>query len=96
MHMTVWRNFVTKRLQGDNMFEVSEEENFPKGTDWPAALKALRHSQAELIKAISQFPEEKLTEIVPTRTYNFYAMLYGITQHDIYHTGQIVLLTKHA
>jgi len=96
MHMTVWRNFVTKRLQGDNMFEVSEEENFPKGTDWPAALKALRHSQAELIKAISQFSEEKLTEIVPTRTYNFYTMLYGITQHDIYHTGQIVLLTKHA
>ena len=96
MHMTAWRNFVTKRLQGDNKFEVSEQENFPKGTDWPRALKALQHSQDELVKAIDQFPEEKLTAIVPTRTYNFYTMLYGITQHDIYHTGQIVLLAKHA
>jgi uncharacterized damage-inducible protein DinB len=94
MHMTTWRNFVTKRLQGDNAFEVSQEENFPKGTDWTAALNALEHSQEELINAINKFSEEKLLEIVPTRKYNFYTMLYGIIQHDIYHTGQIVLLKK--
>jgi uncharacterized damage-inducible protein DinB len=94
LHMATWRNFVSKRLRGDDKFEVSDEENFPKGKDWTAALKALQLSQDELIKAISQFPEEKLAKIVPTRTYNFYAMLHGIIQHDIYHTGQIVLLMK--
>ena len=95
MHMTVWRDFVTKRLQGNNEFEVSEAENFPKGTDWTAALKALQHSQDDLVKAISQFSKEKLALIVHTRTYDFYTMLYGIIQHDIYHTGQIVLLKTH-
>jgi len=94
MHMTVWRNFVTKRLQGNNEFEVSETENFPKGTDWTAAMNALQQSQKELIKALNSFSEERLMEIVPTRTYDFYTMLYGIIQHDIYHTGQIVLLKK--
>jgi len=94
MHMTAWRNFVSKRLQGNNDFEVSEMANFPKGTDWPAALEALQEGQEELMKAISLFPEGKLKEIVPTRTYDFYTMLHGIIQHDIYHTGQITLLKK--
>jgi uncharacterized damage-inducible protein DinB len=95
MHMTVWRVFVTKRLLGDNAFEVSEEENFPKETDWPSALNALLQSQEELVKALNSFSEKRLSDIVPTRTYDFNTMLYGIIQHDIYHTGQIVLLTKH-
>src|SRR6478736_9415844 len=94
LHMAAWRVFVSKRLKEDNKFEVSDKENFPKRTDWAAALKALQQSQDELIKAINQFPEEKLTAIVPTRTYDFYTMLHGIVQHDIYHTGQIVLLKK--
>lgn len=92
--MTVWRHFTTKRLQGNNEFEVSELENFPKGTDWASALNALQQSQEELVKAVSLFPEEKLSETVPTRNYDFYTLLHGIIQHDIYHTGQIVMLKK--
>jgi uncharacterized damage-inducible protein DinB len=94
MHMTAWRDFVTKRLLGNNDFEVSEAENFPKGTDWAAALNTLQQSQSELLKALNSFPEEKLVKIVPTRTYDFYTLLHGIIQHDIYHLGQIVLLKK--
>lgn len=94
LHMAAWRNFVSKRLLGDNDFDVSEVANFPKGTDWPAALEALQQSQEELTRAIRLFPEEKMDEIVPTRNYDFYTMLHGIIQHDIYHTGQIILLKK--
>ncbi len=94
LHMTAWRNFVSKRLLGDNDFDVSEMANFPKGTDWTAALDALQQSQEELVRAIRQFPEVKMDVIVPTRDYDFYTMLQGIIQHDIYHTGQIVLLKK--
>ncbi len=95
MHITTWRNFVAKRLQGNNKFEVSESVNFPQEKDWASALNALQQSQEELIKALNTFSEEKLKEIVPTRTYDFYTMLHGIIQHDIYHIGQIVLLKKH-
>jgi len=94
LHMAAWRNFVSKRLTGNNDFEVSEMDNFPKGTDWAAAIEALRQSQEELVSAIKSFPEEKWDDIVPTRTYDFYTMLHGIIQHDIYHTGQIILLKK--
>ncbi len=94
MHMTAWRNFVTKRLKGNNEFEVSEKENFPAGTDWAKALNGLQQSQGELVSAMKMFSEKKLVETVPTREYDFYTMLYGIIQHDIYHTGQIVLLKK--
>jgi uncharacterized damage-inducible protein DinB len=94
MHMTAWRDFVAKRLEGNNSFEVSEAENFPNGADWKSAMDALQQSQKKLVEAISSFPEEKFQDKVPTRTYNFYTMLYGIIQHDIYHTGQIVLLKK--
>src|SRR5260221_8478586 len=94
LHMTAWRNFVTKRLQGNNEFEVSQKENFPEGTDWAKALSGLQQSQEELLRAMKKFPAEKLIDIVPTRKYDFYTMLHGIIQHDIYHTGQIVLLKK--
>ena len=94
LHMAAWRDFVVKRLQGNDKFEVSDEANFPKGTDWKLALTTLQQSQKDLMSAIDQFPDEKLQEIVPTRNYDFYTMLHGIIQHDIYHTGQIVLLKK--
>jgi len=93
-HMTTWRNFVTKRLSGDHEFEVTANENFPEGTDWANALMKLQKSQDDLLNALKKFPEGSLSQNVPTRSYNFYTMLHGIIQHDIYHTGQIVLLKK--
>jgi len=93
-HMTSWRNFVTKRLNGDSTYEVSDAENFPAATDWKSTLENLKKSQTILIAAIRAFPENKLFTTVPTRKYDFYTMLHGIVQHDIYHTGQIILLKK--
>ena len=94
LHMTTWRNFTTKRLEGNNEYEVSEEDNFPKATDWGGALRALKQSHTDLTAALKSFPENKLFTTVPTRKYDFYTLLHGIIQHDIYHTGQIVLLKK--
>lgn len=93
-HMTTWRNFVTKRLNGDSTYEVSEAENFPSANDWATALNNLNQSQANLLATLKTFPAGKLFSIVPTRKYDFYTMLHGIIQHDIYHTGQIILLKK--
>jgi uncharacterized damage-inducible protein DinB len=93
-HMTAWRNFVIEKLQGNASFEISDEQNFPKGKDWNAALTELNKSQADLISALEKTPDEKLQEIVPGRKFKFYVMLHGIIHHDLYHTGQIVLLKK--
>lgn len=93
-HMTAWRNFVIKRLNGDATYEVSDAENFPVATDWQKTLDDLKKSQEALLAALKAFPENKLFTTVPTRTYDFYTMLHGIIQHDIYHIGQIILLKK--
>jgi len=94
MHMATWRTFVVKRLEGDNAFDVTDDTDFLAGTDWEAALRRLQESQENLLAVLRNFPEEKLHEVVPSRTYTFYTMLHGIVHHDIYHTGQIALLKK--
>ena len=94
LHMASWRNFVTKRLLGENAFEVSDKENFPQSEDWDFAIEKIKKSQVDLLDALRKFPVERLVETVPAREYDFYTMLHGIIQHDIYHTGQVVLLKK--
>jgi uncharacterized damage-inducible protein DinB len=96
LHMTSWRLFATKRLQGDDTFEVSDEMNFPKAGSWEDALAGLKASQAALVDAIKNFPESRLGEIVPSKVhkYTYYTLLHGIIQHDVYHLGQIAILKR--
>jgi uncharacterized damage-inducible protein DinB len=95
-HMTSWRMFVVKRLQGDADFKVSDEANFPAATDWVATLNALEESHTQLMEALKSFPEHKLHETVPNASapYSFYILLHGIVHHDLYHTGQIMLIRR--
>ena len=92
-HMTSWRNFVSDQLMG-NAREVSDDENFPRPGSWDEAFTELKNSQANLLKAMDSFPENRLNDKVPLREYRFHFMLNGIVQHDIYHVGQIALLKK--
>ena len=93
-HMTAWRKFVTEKLNGNDAYDVSDEMNFPKVKNWQTSLAALEESQAELIHALEATPDEKLNEMVPGRKYKFFTMVHGIIHHDLYHTGQIILLKK--
>lgn len=88
--------FVVKRLQGDADFKVSDESNFPAATDWVATLNALEESHTQLMEALKSFPEHKLHETVPNASapYSFYILLHGIVHHDLYHTGQIMLIRR--
>ena len=95
-HMISWRTFATKRLQGEEAFQVNDATNFPSSHTWEDTLKRLHQSQEELLKATKQFPEERLNELVPGNQfrYTYYTLLHGIIQHDVYHLGQIALLKK--
>ncbi|MDH4058698.1 MAG: DinB family protein [Cyclobacteriaceae bacterium] len=95
MHMVAWRTFVTKRLLGDSTFELSDDQNFPKETNWATALKALEESQAELVNVIDSLDANRLQEIVSDRKYDFFVLLHGVIHHDIYHIGQIQLIKKY-
>lgn len=96
LHMTSWRQFVIKRLQGDSDFEITDELNFPSATTWEEAINNLHASQKNLVAEIKKFPEDRLGNLVPSKRqkYTYYTLLHGIIQHDIYHLGQIALLKK--
>ena len=81
---------------------LSDQENFPPVTDtsdaaWSRTLEQVRRVHDELIEAVSNFPDARLAEQVPGKQgahYNFYYMLHGVAQHELYHAGQIALLKK--
>ena len=95
-HMTSWRVYVTRRLSGDDSYEVSDELNFPARTDWVETLEQLEESQRQLILEIEKFPEKKLGELVAgfRDPYTYYTLIHGIIHHDLYHTGQLMLIQK--
>ena len=93
-HMAGWRGFVTKKLEGDKGFDLTEEQNFPAARNLNEAIQLLEQSQRDLIKALEKTPDDLLEQQVPGRQYKYFTMLHGIIHHDIYHAGQIVLILK--
>jgi hypothetical protein len=95
-HMTSWRIFVIKKLEGDSGYTVGDETNFPQATDWGKTSKDLDESQSGLLTAIEKFPDEKLSHLVEgvTSKYTYYTLIHGIIHHDLYHIGQIKLISK--
>ncbi|HOX83219.1 MAG TPA: DinB family protein [Chryseolinea sp.] len=95
-HMTAWRTFVVKKLEGDVDYKVDDALNFPTPFNWETTLKELHESQAKLIAAIQNFDSSLLHDAVPNSSsgYTFFTLLHGIIHHDIYHTGQIMLIKK--
>ena len=51
-------------------------------------------SHDELVKELSTKDNDFLNETVPGSEYDYYTLIHGIIQHDIYHAGQIVILKK--
>lgn len=98
-HMIAWRTFVIKRLQGDNEFEIEQEESFKHVSAmtsgiWQDAMQRLHQTQDNLLQILSQTTDEKLDDMVAGREYTVDKMLHGVIQHDVYHIGQIALLQK--
>jgi uncharacterized damage-inducible protein DinB len=97
-HMTSWKIYVSKKLRGDADYKVRDEMNFPQPTGWSGTVRALDESQQQLLDSLQSFPPRKLQEQVPwtEEPLTYYALVHGIIHHDLYHTGQIVLIKKAA
>jgi uncharacterized damage-inducible protein DinB len=101
LHITAWDGAVLRRF-GGVVVELADAENFPHVTDegeaaWRKALAEVRRVHQELIDAVAKLPDSRLDEMVPGKEgahYNFYYMLHGVLQHELYHAGQIALLKK--
>lgn len=61
---------------------------------WQSALERLESTTHNLVASIRAMADEKLKEPAGGREFNFYFLLHGVVQHNLYHAGQIALLKK--
>ncbi len=100
LHLAAWLQISANALKGIPMPQDPPQEiNFPAAASqdengWRSVQEKLAQAQAELEAGVKAFPESRLPDIVPGRKYSFYFLLHGVTQHTLYHAGQIALLKK--
>jgi len=99
LHLGGTYRLVLRRLMGDGR-QMTAEEDWPvppppSAGAWTEALSNLRGLNREVRGAIRGFSEARLDRpLVPEPPYTAYVQFIVITQHDLYHAGQIVLLRK--
>lgn len=98
-HITAWRIFATKRLEGKANYEVTQKENWKtiRGNDegtWSEIKADLAKSQDNLLLALEKFNDEKLGDLVDGKAFSYYTLIHGVIQHDLYHLGEIALLSR--
>ncbi len=97
-HVDFWMEKTQKALEGEAMPDVSGTSDWPPAgegeEEWMGAKGALRKTYEALVESVTRFDGVRLSEKVPGRNYSFSAMLHGIVDHNIYHSGQIAILRE--
>jgi len=67
----------------------------PTDENWQRAIARYHAVNARMREAILRFPIERLFEpIVENPPYSAFTQFVGLTQHDLFHAGQIMLLKR--
>lgn len=101
-HLEAWVNFAIGAVDG---VPIPAWPGMPLEMDWPPvgdtsedawkqALNSFLSQAGKLVEKIRTFPDDRLEDTVPGRTYNFYRLFQSETQHAVYHSGQMALLKK--
>jgi uncharacterized damage-inducible protein DinB len=98
LHIAAWDGAGLRRLGGEKC-QLTGTENFPlvsKPTEaeWRKTIAEAKHVHDTLVKTVASLADSRLWERVPGKRYDFYHMLHGIAQHELYHAGQIAILKK--
>jgi uncharacterized damage-inducible protein DinB len=98
LHVAVWDDAACRRLAG-NKWQPEGTDNFPvvpKPTEaaWRKAVAHAKRTHDVLVKTVKGLPEARLRDRVPGKKYDFYFMVHGVAQHELYHAGQIAILKK--
>jgi uncharacterized damage-inducible protein DinB len=99
LHLCGTYGLVLRRLGGDGrQLSASEDWPFipePHAENWNDSLSVLKRLNEDLRQAVRSFPVERLDQpLVPEASYTAYTQFIGVTQHNLYHAGQIALLKK--
>lgn len=98
-HLVEWRLNVLERVNGKTI--ITPEHNYilpiedTSAEAWQKTLQELKESQVKWTTFLSAMNEAALSNVYPQNGHTHYEHIHGIIQHDAYHLGQIVLLSKH-
>jgi uncharacterized damage-inducible protein DinB len=98
LHVEAWDAAACRRLNGE-ITQPTGEANFPavrNPTDatWRDAVAQAKLTHDKLVQMVEALPQSRLRDQVPGKDYDFYFMLHGVVQHELYHAGQIAILKK--
>jgi uncharacterized damage-inducible protein DinB len=98
LHIAVWDGAALRRLSGEKC-QPTGLANFPPmpvptEAAWRKAVAATKRTHDSLVKTVAALPDSRLGDRVPGKRYDFYHVLHGIAQHELYHAGQIAILKK--
>jgi uncharacterized damage-inducible protein DinB len=98
LHVAAWDGAGLHRLSGETV-QLTGTANFPvvprpAEAAWRKAVAQVKRTHDLLVKTVAALPDSRLRERVPGKRYDFYFMLHGIAQHELYHAGQIAILKK--
>jgi len=99
LHLGGTYRLVLRRLNGDAA-QLTPTEDWPpvassSPASWLEAVGALTQLHADLLDAVAHFAEGRLDEpLVPESPYTAFTQFIGVTQHNLYHAGQIALLKR--
>ena len=99
LHLAATYRLVLRRLQGENA-QLTPAEDWPPvpsptAAGWNDSVRSLRELNEQLRDAVRRFKPDQLDRPLPAGSpYTAYTQFIGITQHDLYHAGQIAILKK--
>jgi uncharacterized damage-inducible protein DinB len=98
LHVEAWDQAAMTRLCGKKC-QPKGAKNFPPvgritGSKWRAAVVSANRTHDQLVKMVEGLSESRLRDRVPGKRYDFYHLLHGIAQHELYHAGQMAILKK--
>jgi uncharacterized damage-inducible protein DinB len=98
LHTAAWDRAGLRRLGGEKC-QLKGPANFPRvpapsESAWQEAVAAAKQTHDALVKTVARLSNKRLRDQVPGKRYDFYHMLHGIAQHELYHAGQMAILKK--
>ena len=99
LHLGGTYGLVLRRLSGDGRQLTPAEDwpTCPSATEenWRKTVDEVTRLDRELREKVREFPEERLDQpLVIESPYTAYTQFIGVTQHNLYHAGQIALLKR--
>lgn len=98
LHLAAWYDIFRSRIVNKDV-EYHDETDWPTPAvtteaNWTTALDDLDQAHKALVDAVTKVEVVKLHELVSAKKFTVYEMLHGVSQHDHYHAGQVMMLKK--